>query len=613
MASGALIGLGAAAVAGLAGGVLVRRERARADRAQAGREAAARQIQWTEKERDRLRQELGRRDAELVRRREVIERLGRSRRAEREWSQELRSQLHRAYEARGALAEAEDVRSLVLRTAIELVGAEKGLLLSRQDVDRDGDLDFVCAHGFEHDPKDSSVAQRFAHEVLERDRTVREDRPAGGGAGAGTSADEEIENLVAIPLYLMDRFEGVVVCANREGGFEEFDDELLLALGDHAGAALHTQRLQHELSQAHRAAVRMLADALEARDPLLRRQAGEAALLARMLCRRLELEERAHEVIATAMLVRDIGHLGIPESVLNKPGPFSPEERSIVELHPRIGFELIGQLPALGDVASAVLYHHERFDGSGYPVGLADDAIPLSARVLAVIDAYSAIIHDRPHRAARASEHALEELTAGAGTQFDPEITALFVEEVRRVATAPDPALADAVASALDTGGLPASRENAPTSDPLTLLAGHRAFHEAAQAAARMAADENAGFTVAIVQIEGLEEVNRQEGYLAGDQAILTAARSAQRAAQRFGGTTVYRDSGRRFGILVTAGSGPAQPELIAELHTEFAIGPPFRVGLATWRPGETVEVVIDRARAALSAEVLPPSEPMGL
>jgi GGDEF domain-containing protein len=126
-----------------------------------------------------------------------------------------------------------------------------------------------------------------------------------------------------------------------------------------------------------------------------------------------------------------------------------------------------------------------------------------------------------------------------------------------------------------------------------------------------MAADENAGFTVAIVQIEGLEELNRQEGYLAGDQAILTAARSAQRAALRFGGT-VYRDSGRRFGILVTAGSRPAQPDLIAELHTEFAIGPPFRVGLATWRPGETVEVVVHRARAALSAEVLPPSEPMG-
>jgi HD-GYP domain-containing protein (c-di-GMP phosphodiesterase class II) len=591
------------AAAAAAGAAAVRSARARAEVAESGRDAAQERLDRTLAERDRLRQELARREAELVRRRELIERLQRSRRAERDWNRELRDQLQQAYAARGVLAEDADVRELVLRAAIELVGAEKGLLLSRADADSDGDLDLVCAHGFEHDPEHSAIAQRFAREVLARDRIVREDTPRTDGDDS--APDEEIENLVAIPFYLMDRFQGAVVCANREGGFEELDDDLLLALGDHAGAALQTQRLQNELNDTHRAAMRMLADALEARDPLLRRQAGEAAMVARALCRRLALEEREQEVVATAMLVRDVGHIAVPERILLKPGPLLPEERSIVELHPRIGSTLISELPALRDVAAAVLYHHERFDGGGYPVGLAETAIPLAARVVAVVDAYSAMVHERPYRPALPSEEALAELITCAGTQFDPEVARALVDELSAAGDPVHPELADAIASTLDTGGLPARREDIATTDPLTLLAGHRAFREAVAAAAA----DGGSLTIAIVRLEGLEAVNRREGYLEGDRLILAAARSAQRAAMRFGGA-VYRDSGRRLAILVTGAPNAAQPDLAAELHTEFALGPSVRIGVATWTPGETGEDVISGARAALDLEVLPPSEP---
>jgi HD-GYP domain-containing protein (c-di-GMP phosphodiesterase class II) len=589
--------------AAAAAAALARKARDRAEAAEADAKMAGQRLERTAAERDRLRKELARREAELVRRRELIERLQRSRRAERDWNRELRDQLQRAHATRGALAEGADVRELVLRAAIELVGAQKGLLLSRADTDADGNLDLVCAHGFAHDPADSAIAQRFARVVLERDKIVREDTPRPNGAEA-TSTDEEIDTLVAIPLYLMDRFQGAVVCANREGGFEELDDDLLLALGDHAGSALHTQRLQNQLNDTHRAAMRMLADTLEARDPLLRRQAGEAAMLARALCRRLALDEGEQEVVATAMLVRDVGHVAIPDRILLKPGPLLPEERSIVELHPRIGSTLIGELPALRDVASAVLYHHERFDGGGYPVGLSDTAIPVAARVIAVVDAYSAMVHDRPHRSARSSEQALRELMAAAGTQFDPEIARALVDELSAAGEPVHPELADAVASALDTGGLPARHEDIAANDPLTLLAGHRAFREAVAAGAA-----DGGLTVAVVRLEGLEEVNRREGYVEGDRMILAAARAAQRAAVRFGGS-VYRDSGRRLGILVTGTTSSAQPDLSAELHTEFALGPTVRIGVASSQPGETGEAVIGRARAALEVEVVPPSGP---
>src|SRR4051794_1054685 len=154
----------------------------------------------------------------------------------------------------------------------------------------------------------------------------------------------------------------------------------------------------------------MLADALDARAPTLRREANEAALLARAVCRRLGIGDRESEVIATATLLRDVGHIAIPERILHTPDPLSADERTLVAMHPRVGAKLIGELPALQDVATRVLYHYERADGTGYPAGLGGEAIPVSARVLAVVDAYIAMIHDRPDRCARLPEEALAEL-----------------------------------------------------------------------------------------------------------------------------------------------------------------------------------------------------------
>ena len=564
-------------------------------RARAELEAMEGRHEHAQAEVERLRADLRRREAELVRRRELIERLQRGRRAERDFNSELRAQLQRAHASLNDSDESGDARELVLRAAIELVEARKGLLLSRRDDDGDGRLDLQRAHGFDHDPAGSSVAQRFAREVIEHDRIVREDEPSAGSH----PADAEIKNLVAVPLYLYGRFEGVIVCANREGGFEGLDDELLLALGDHAGAALDSERLRHDLGEAHRGAMRMLVDVLDARDPVLRRQAGESALLSRAVSRRLSLESREVEVVASAALVRDVGHVAIPERILLTPGPLSADERTLVEMHPRVGAKLIGELPAMADVADAVLYHHERLDGTGYPAGLVGEAIPRTSRVLSVIDAYTAMIHDRPYRPARLPKDVLEEIIDGVGTQFDPDVVRALAEELG-ASSGPSPDIAMAVASAMDTAGLPPLRQMTGT-DPLTLLGGHRALREAAD----MVASDGGELVVALVQLEELGELNRRDGYAEGDHALLLAARTTQLAAARVGGT-VYRDSGRRFALLVTHAHGKGAPDVAAELHTEFAIGPRVRVGVANLQPGDTGEDVIARARSTLTTAPLP-------
>ena len=532
-------------------------------------------------------QELHRAHLALARQREVVRRLDQMRRAEREWSRELRGQLARLHDQQGLLAHRQDVRALVLKTAMELVEAEKGLLLAHEDVDHDGDLDLHAAEGFEHDPERSAVAQRFARRVLAEDEIVREDEPVADGER--TAADDEIDSLVAIPVYLRDRFPGVVIDANRKGGFEELDDELLLALGDHAGGTLQGGRLRVELAEAHRAALRMLAELVAAADPVRHAETAELVTIAEHLAGELGLDTRQREALLSALLVRDLGLLALPGETLDHPGPLTAEQRAALELHPRVGFTVLHQVPALRDVASAVLYHHERYDGRGYPSGLAGETVPRVARVVAVLDAFCALTHERPHRPARSAVEAAGELVAAAGTQLDPEVVQLLFEHVHRAPVVPGDGL-----GAGEDGPTLFGELASPTTDALTLLGNHRAFAEhVAHAAAE------GPFGVAVVQLDDLARTNEERGYAAGDRTIQLAARHVQRVAGRLG-VDAFRESGRRLALV---GHRPAA-ELAQQLETEFVAGPSVRVGATDGREGERGEAVVARARAALSAPV---------
>jgi putative nucleotidyltransferase with HDIG domain len=132
-------------------------------------------------------------------------------------------------------------------------------------------------------------------------------------------------------------------------------------------------------------------------------------------------------VIRAGSLLHDVGKIGIPDRILRKPGRLTEEEWAIVKGHPSMGEALLRTVPDLGGVHEVVMGHHERFDGSGYPGGLKGTEIPLLARILAVADAYSAMISDRPYRKALSEREAIAELRKGAGTDFDPDIVATFI------------------------------------------------------------------------------------------------------------------------------------------------------------------------------------------
>ncbi len=521
---------------------------------------------------------------------------------ERHWGRELRDQVLQMHKSRSALAPRDDLRSLVLRVALDLTDAPKGLLLSRKDADGDGRLDVVAAQGFDGDPSQSQIAQAFAERVLERDAVIREDAPRETGA----DVDDEIDSLIAIPMYMADEFSGVVVCAGRPGGFDECDDEVLLSLGDHAGSVLENTALHGRLRAAFVATVRLLTEAVQAKDPFLRGHSEDVAEYVNAVSKQLGVDDREREQLTFASLLHDIGKLGISERILLKPGRLTPEERSVVELHPRIGFRLVEQVPGMEEIAPVVLHHHERWDGDGYPGKLQGEQIPLGSRVICVADAFSAMTEQRPYRDRMSLDAACTELERCAGSQFDPRVVGLFVAEVR---DRPRPSARGPVAEALDDSELELRREQdegvlgagtAALTDSLTLLDSHRYFHEAAARQAERAEVQGRGFSVIVAQLTGLAALNA-ESYARGDEALRACARALSHLAVRHG-AVACRLSGTRMALLVEALDDPGAHAVADELRTTLTGLTEARVGCATWQPGLSGDAVIAAARAALVA-----------
>jgi HD-GYP domain-containing protein (c-di-GMP phosphodiesterase class II) len=353
------------------------------------------------------------------------------RRAERQWSFQIRRQLGVLAQERGPLGDSRAIRELLLRTAMALLGAGKGLLLRRED-DEGGGLRLVCQEGFTADPAASVLVARAARTALETGAPLREEDEARLAGSRGAPADTEIENLLAIPFAADDEPGGVLVLANRDGGFGGHADDVLLALGSNVSAVLADARLREELRSAFVATVAVLTDAIEAKDRLLLGHAADVAMYVTAVADRLGLEPRRREELVYAALLHDVGKLAISEQILMKPAALSAEERGVVQLHARIGALLVRQVPALRQVETAVLHHHERWDGRGYPDGLAGEEIPVEARIIAVADAFSAMTADRPYRKPMTISEACAELERCAASQFDPRCVGLFVEEVRR-------------------------------------------------------------------------------------------------------------------------------------------------------------------------------------
>lgn len=195
--------------------------------------------------------------------------------------------------------------------------------------------------------------------------------------------------------------------------------------------ARYTFKLYTDMRQEHLDTVRALTSAIDASDPFTRGHSERVTEYAVAIARELGLPEHRVMTIEYASLIHDMGKISLQHDILLKPGKLTDEEWERMKTHPETGARIVSNLKFLKGARAVVLHHHERFDGLGYPNGLAGSDIPLEARIVKVADAFDAMMSDRPYRSSLGLETAIEELERGKGSEFDSEVVSAFVRLLR--------------------------------------------------------------------------------------------------------------------------------------------------------------------------------------
>jgi HD-GYP domain-containing protein (c-di-GMP phosphodiesterase class II) len=278
---------------------------------------------------------------------------------------------------------------------------------------------------FDHEEARAFLAGREPFVVTDEQRDlIRGAREIGAG-----------RTFAIAPLSLDGgRLGCIVVAAPSEGDFAERTLRLLAGVAHQAKLALTNAGNFRSLEKTFLETVEALANALEANDEYTSSHARWITDLALRVGEGLGLDGRSLKRLELGALFHDIGKIGIPEAILSKPGPLTPEERKLVEKHPELGERIIAPIDRLEEVRPIVRHCHERYDGAGYPDRRLGEDIPIESRIILVCDAYHAMTTDRPYRKRLPREEALRRLEEGAGTQFDPrvvEVCKLVLAELR--------------------------------------------------------------------------------------------------------------------------------------------------------------------------------------
>ncbi len=240
--------------------------------------------------------------------------------------------------------------------------------------------------------------------------------------------------FISQPIFIRRRLHAVInlFILSR---FDELTDgqlSVLSILSNSAASAIANDSLYRDLQQSYLHAIRGLAKAIEARDPYTAGHTDRVSRLAELIAWELEWDKPRIDNLIMGCTLHDIGKIGVPDAILNKPGRLTDEERKKMNSHPKLGYKIIHGIDLFKPAIPYIIAHHEWFDGTGYPKGLKGEDIPIEGRLLAVADTFDAIMSDRPYRKGGSLQKAVSELLKFSGRQFDPEIVATFVRVIRK-------------------------------------------------------------------------------------------------------------------------------------------------------------------------------------
>lgn len=260
--------------------------------------------------------------------------------------------------------------------------------------------------------------------------------------GAGFTQESQV-NVLCVPMSLRDRVVGVVATlrpvTSRRSGFAPDDVRQAVDLAAQSAMAIEQAQLfakvrsyANEVEVSYDSTLKALMAALDAKDEVTEGHCERVAKLTVQLARQMGIKDAALVDVERGALLHDVGKIGVPDAVLRKPAALNDGEWEAMRRHPLLAGVMISKVGFLEGATPILLYHHERYDGEGYPFRLSREQIPLEARIFSVIDAYDAMTSDRPYRPAMTHEAALEELRANSGTQFDPQVVAAFEHMMER-------------------------------------------------------------------------------------------------------------------------------------------------------------------------------------
>ncbi len=236
------------------------------------------------------------------------------------------------------------------------------------------------------------------------------------------------ERTALIPVTMLTGLDDHV---HRQRGMEVGADDFLTKPFDQSmlrariRSQLRVKRLTDQLERTE-SVIFMLALAVEAKDSYTEGHLRRLAHYSEQLALAAGLSPEEARYVRYGGLLHDIGKIAVPDAILNKPGPLTPEEYEQIKLHPEYGARIVAPMRFANEVQPIILGHHERWNGSGYPQGLADEGIPVGARIVSIVDAYDAMMTDRVYRKALSFEETMRRLRSGAGIEWDPQLMGIF-------------------------------------------------------------------------------------------------------------------------------------------------------------------------------------------
>lgn len=237
--------------------------------------------------------------------------------------------------------------------------------------------------------------------------------------------------LFLTPLCVNSEVIGLLILGEDNGStmqpFHEGKIRLAKLMADQSASAIYRARLSDYMRYSQMETVMALVKAIEARDPTRGGHSETIVEYAKKMAEKMGCSVAETQTIGLAALLHDIGKIGMPDDILHKPGPLSEDQWVVMRRHPEIGADLVLSVCRLSEVAALIRSHHERYNGTGYPLGLKGNWISLGSRILAVVDAYDAMTNERVYRPRRSHQEAIEELKRCSGTYFDPIVVQAFL------------------------------------------------------------------------------------------------------------------------------------------------------------------------------------------